>query len=104
MVLEGLIEAINGMICMRNGFSVEINSKTHVKSISISDEDHDRVLFEGNLGDLVDITLEEGDVLEFVGINGVLRVDIKRAQLDKLLNKLHESSLSSEVGSYRNTI
>jgi DNA-binding protein YbaB len=31
-------------------FSVEMESKKHVRSISISDEAHDRVLFEGDLG------------------------------------------------------
>jgi len=66
-------------------FSVEMKSKKYVKSISISDEAHDRVLFEGNLGELVELTLVEGDVLEFVCVNGILRVTVAEEQLRKSL-------------------
>jgi len=62
-----------------------MESKRHVKSISISDEAHDRVLFEGNLGELLELSLVEGDVLEFVGVNGVLRVAVTEEQLQKAL-------------------
>ena len=70
---------------MEHTFSVEMESKRHVKSISISDEAHDRVLFEGNLGELLELSLVEGDVLEFVGVNGVLRVAVTEEQLQKAL-------------------
>ena len=70
---------------MEHTFSVEMGSKRHVKSISISDEAHDRVLFEGNLGELLELSLVEGDVLEFVGVNGVLRVAVTEEQLQKAL-------------------
>jgi hypothetical protein len=66
-------------------FSVEMKSKKYVKSISISDEAQDRVLFEGNLGELVELTLVEGDVLEFVCVNGILRVTVAEEQLRKSL-------------------
>jgi len=68
-------------------FSVEMESKSHVKSISISDEAYDRVLFEGNLGELLEISFEEGNVLELVGVNGVLRVSVVEAQLRKALGE-----------------
>jgi len=68
-------------------FSVEMESKSHVKSISISDEAYDRVLFEGNLGELLEISFEEGNVLELVGVNGVLRVSMVEAQLRKALGE-----------------
>jgi hypothetical protein len=70
---------------LEHTFSVEMESKRHVKSISISDEAHDRVLFEGNLGELLELSLVEGDVLEFVGVNGVLRVAVTEEQLRKAL-------------------
>jgi hypothetical protein len=76
------------MIEMKNidhTFTVEMKSKKHVKSISISDEAHDRVLFEGNLGNLLELTLVEGDVLEFIGGNGILRVAVTKEQLRKAL-------------------
>jgi hypothetical protein len=66
-------------------FSVEMKSKQYVKSISISDEAHDRVLFEGNLGRLLDLSYAEGDVLEIVGVNGVLRVNLTREQLREII-------------------
>jgi len=70
---------------LEHTFSVEIKSKKYVKSISISDEAHDRVLFEGNLGELLELSIAEENVLEFVGVNGVLRVAITEEQLRKAL-------------------
>ena len=69
---------------MEHSFSVEMKSKKDVKSISISDESHDRVLFEGNLGELIELSLVD-DVLEFIGVNGVLRVELTEDQLRKTL-------------------
>jgi len=74
-----------GVKNVEHTFSVEMKSKKHVKSISISDEAHDRVLFEGNLGELLELSLVEGDVLEFIGVNGVLRVGLTEEQLRKAL-------------------
>jgi hypothetical protein len=71
---------------LEHTFSVEMKSKKHVKSILISDEAHDRVLFEGNLGELLELSIAEGNVLEFVGVNGVLRVAVTEEQLRKALN------------------
>jgi len=70
---------------LEHTFSVEMKSKKHVKSISISDEAHDRVLFEGNLGELLELSVVEGDVLEFIGVNGVLRVAVTEEHLRKIL-------------------
>ena len=69
---------------MEHTFSVEIKSKKYVKNISISDEAHDRVLFEGSLGELLELSLAE-DVLELIGDNGVLRVGLTEDQLRKAL-------------------
>ena len=89
---------------MKNVFSIEMISKEYVKSISISDEDRDRVLFEGDLGELRELTLSEGDVLEFIGVNGILRIGLTEEHLRKIhACKRQKSSLSSEVGSYRST-
>jgi len=70
---------------MEHAFSVDMKSKKFVKNISISDEAHDRVLFEGNLGELLELSLVESDVLELIGVNGVLRVGLTREQLRKAL-------------------
>lgn len=66
-------------------FSIEMKSKRHVKNISISNEARDRVLFEGNLGKLLNISLVEGDVLELIGVNGVLRINLTKEQLQETI-------------------
>jgi hypothetical protein len=86
-----------------HGFSIEMKSKKYVKNMAISDEAHGRVLFEGNLGELLELSFVEGDVLEFTGVYGILRVNISREQFHKLIKKNQESALSSDVGSSTNT-
>ena len=83
--LEGQASAMLDAYTLDHTFSVEMRSKSHVKSISISDEAHDRVLFEGNLGELLELSFAEGGVLEFMGVNGVLRVAVTEEQLRKAL-------------------
>ena len=84
-------------------FSVDINSKKHVKNISISDKAHDRVFFEGNLGELVSLSIMDG-LLELEGNFGVVRMTMSKELLEKALtNPDSMFSLSSEVGSYKST-
>jgi len=68
-------------------FSVEMGSKRHVKTISVSDESHDRVLFEGNLGELEELGMVEDIILEIKGANGTLRVEVCEDELLKMLSK-----------------
>lgn len=85
-------------------FSVDINSKKHVKNISISDKAHDRVFFEGNLGGLVSLSIIDG-LLELEGNYGVLRMTMSKELLERALSKSDGVlSLSSDVESYTNTI
>ena len=89
---------------MDNVFSVEMESKKHVRSISISDQTHDRVLFEGDLGGLLEVSIIEGSALELVGEHGVLRIEVDEDVLQRVLESPdRELSLSSKVGSSRNT-
>ena len=67
-------------------FSVEMGSKRHVKTISVSDESHDRVLFEGNLGELEELGMVEDIILEIKGANGTLRVEVCEDELRKMLS------------------
>ncbi len=71
---------------LEHTFSVEMRSKLYVKTVSISDEAQCGVLFEGNLGELVDISFVEGDVLELIGANGVLRINLTSEQLQGIKN------------------
>ena len=75
-----------GLKSLEHAFSIEMKSKRYVKNISISNEAHDRVLFEGNLGKLLEMSLVEGDVLELIGNNGVLRINLTKEQLQETIN------------------
>ena len=41
-------------IVRERGFSVEMASKDHMRSLKVSDESRGKALFEGNLGELQD--------------------------------------------------
>ena len=78
-------------------FSVEIDSKTHVKKISISDEAHDPVILEGSIGELKEISIIESSALEFIGESGVLRVEVDADVLHRVFeNSDHVIRLVSE--------
>ena len=86
---------------LEHAFSIELKNKRHVKHIFISDEAHERVLFEGNFGKLLNMSLVEGDILELIGVNGVLRISLTRKQLEEIIKP--ESSLSAEEGRSKDT-
>jgi len=62
-------------------FSIEMISKKYVKQISVSDESHDRVFFEGFLGDIEELGFVNGGMLEIKGVNGTFRMDISEEEL-----------------------
>jgi hypothetical protein len=70
------------------GVSVEMNSKRSVRSLIVSDDVHDRILFDADIGDLVGLSLADGDVLEVRGVMGVLRVDLSAKELEAMLRTL----------------
>ena len=49
---------------MERGFSVEMASKNHVRTLVVSDESQGKVLFEGNLGELKALEMVEEIVLQ----------------------------------------
>lgn len=69
---------------MDRGFTAEISSKRYVKNISISNEAHDRVLFEGVIGELKELYMVDDKVLEIKGTEGTLRIDISREELARI--------------------
>ena len=77
-----------------------MKSKHYVKTISISNESHDRVLFEGNLGELVESYLLEGDVLEIKGSNGILRLGLTLNQLREIMKKAELVLSGRQDGAY----
>lgn len=69
------------------GFSVEMDSKNHVRSLVVSDESRGKVLIEGNLGELRELEMVEEIVLQMKGTKGTLRVDLDNRDIRKLLEK-----------------
>ena len=69
------------MTSRQHSFSIEIASKEHVKKISIGNETIG-VVFEGELGEITNIELVEGLMLQISGINGIFRIDITEKELD----------------------
>lgn len=89
---------------MSSVFSVDLKCKSHVRNISISDESHDRVLLEGTLGRLLEVSVIEGSALEFVGAHGTLRIEVDEDVLLSVFTcPCRRLSLSSEVGSSKDT-
>ena len=69
-----------------HSFSVQLSSKKFVKNVSLSDSTKDEVLFEGFLGELESLGIIDDAVLEFKGSSGVLRIDLTRDELNRLLS------------------
>lgn len=85
----GRIDAV-GVNCLGHVFSVEMKSKKFVRSISISNEARDRVLFEGDLGELEEVAFVENSMLEVRGANGVLRLELGEYETRRLVRQMSE--------------
>jgi hypothetical protein len=64
-------------------FSIELKSKRNLKNIMLTNGSSDTVLIEGAIGELVQATFKEGVVLEVVGKNGTLRLDLREDEIHK---------------------
>jgi hypothetical protein len=64
-------------------FSIELKSKTSLKNVTLASGSIESVLIEGTIGELVQATFAEGIVLEVVGKNGVLRLDLGEDDIKK---------------------
>jgi len=80
-------------------FSIELKSKDFVKSLVLPNDIEDKVLIEGFLGELKELGVSEGLMLEIKGINGVLRMDLEEEELRKLLNPRTKKLESNSQGS-----
>jgi hypothetical protein len=69
------------------GFSIELESKEHVKKISLSDEGRERILVEGVLGELEELDVLEGTVFQLKGANGSLTLDLTEEEISRMLTK-----------------
>ncbi len=64
-------------------FSVELKSKSDLKNIALTNGSSDGVLLEGTIGELLQAKFAEGIILEVIGNNGVLRVDLGEEEIQK---------------------
>ena len=70
-----------------HGFSVELASKSSIKSISLSEDGREEVLMEGTLGQIEELCVLDGAVLQIKGSEGTIMVDLCEVKLRKLLDK-----------------
>ena len=64
-------------------FSVELKSRRNLKNVTLTNGSSDSVLVEGTIGELVQATFAEGIILEVVGKNGILRIDLGEDEIKK---------------------
>ncbi len=64
-------------------FSVELKSKKNLKNITLTNGSSDSVLIEGTIGKLVQARFAEGIILEIIGKNGTLRIDLGEDDITK---------------------
>ena len=62
-------------------FSIELKSKVNLKNITLTNGGHENVLIEGTLGQLKHAEFAEGIILEVVGDNGVLRINLSQNEI-----------------------
>ncbi len=67
--------------CKERFFSLELKSKSDLKSVSIPNGTRENVLVEGTIGKLIQIGFAESIVLEITGEKGVLRIDVNEDEV-----------------------
>ncbi len=70
-------------------FAIELKSKGDIKNLSLNGDE--KVFIEGSLGTLKRAQFIEDLVLEVIGSNGELRIDLSMKDLKKYPNKAEES-------------
>ena len=62
-------------------FIIELKSKAHLKNITLTNNSSENVLIEGMLGELKRASFAEKVILEIIGSNGTLRVDLSENEI-----------------------
>ena len=66
-----------------HSFSIEMKSERFVRRMSFLDKENGKVFFEGFLGEIKNVAMVEGVMLEIEGKNGVLKLDITQQEMEK---------------------
>ena len=64
-------------------FSIELKSKRNLKNVTLNNGSSDSVLLEGSIGELIAAKFAEGVILEVIGKDGILRVDLGEEEIQK---------------------
>jgi len=64
-------------------FSVELKSKDSLKNVTMTNGGQENVLVEGTIGELQRAEFAEGIILEIVGSNGVLRINLTEKEIQR---------------------
>ena len=75
----------------KHSFSIEMVSRSDLNHVSLTDDSSEGVLIKGKLGELVEISHPEGLMVEIVGDLGVLRLDLSKEELEKIIKKAEEN-------------
>jgi hypothetical protein len=68
-------------------FSIELNSKRNLKNITLNNGSSDAVLVEGTIGELVEASFKEDVILEVIGKNGTLRIDLGEEEINRSIEQ-----------------
>jgi hypothetical protein len=79
-----------------HSFSVEMKSEHCVRRMSFLDKENGQVFFEGFLGELKNVTFVEDLMLEITGVNGTLRIDISKKEMEKFLGAKEAATIGGE--------
>ena len=67
-------------------FSVELKSKANLKNVTLANSSHENVLVEGSIGDLLSAEFAEDLILQIIGTNGVLRINLAENEIKRKQN------------------
>lgn len=73
-----------------------MKSEKAVRKMSLSENENEHFFFEGYLGKLENVSVIEGMMLQIDGVNGTLRLDITKQELQSGLNPKENKKQESE--------
>jgi len=65
-------------------FSIELKSKASLKNVILTNDSNENVLVEGSIGKLISAEFAEAVILEVVGDNGVLRINLEKNEIKEV--------------------
>lgn len=73
-------------------FSVELKSKAHLRNITLTNGSVDSALIEGTLGELIQASFAEDEILEVVGTKGILRINLTQQEITVQTGKMEANT------------